>query len=146
MTPRETVRILAAVRSLWPSFCRGCAPAELSGVAESWHGLLAAEEYETVRRAVLELAAEDVRGYPPAAGAVLARARRLRPGRREPPPRYFPWADVERMRRYYAALGLPGPAEAKKRGMSYSEWRRALLLAEETARASGGPSLPGPPD
>ena len=67
MNEQETVKVLAAVQSLWPNFMNGRDP-DLT--VKLWAFLFADEPAELVKRAVLAYAAKDVTGFAPMPGAL----------------------------------------------------------------------------
>ncbi|SMC80218.1 replicative helicase loader/inhibitor [Papillibacter cinnamivorans] len=131
MTRQETLRLLSELRAAYPSFCRGLGKAELERVVEFWQELFAGETYEDAHAAVLELVSEGTKGFVPSQGAILQRCRKISAASSSlSESRRTLLKNAAEIRKYYHSLGIPSPAEAKRRGISYSDWRRMAETAE----------------
>ena len=75
MNRNETLKILAILSSVYPSFMKERDPAVL---AEVWGALFAEDDAREVRKAVLAFIGTDTKGYPPAPGAVKEQLSRMK--------------------------------------------------------------------
>ena len=77
MNQKETIAVLAVLRTAYPQFYRGLSPQELQETVTLWAEMFAAEEFAVVKAAVKAHIASDTKGYPPHIGAIKEAIRKI---------------------------------------------------------------------
>lgn len=66
MNQKETIAVLAVLKTAYPQFYRGLSPQELQETVTLWSEMFAAEDFQVVKAAVKAHIATDTKGYPAA--------------------------------------------------------------------------------
>ena len=77
MNQKETIAVLAVLKTAYPQFYRGLSPQELQETVTLWSEMFAAEDFQVVKAAVKAHIATDAKGYPPHIGAIKAAIRKI---------------------------------------------------------------------
>lgn len=77
MNQKETIAVLAVLKTAYPQFYRGLSPQELQETVTLWAEMFAAEEFAVVKAAVKAHIASDTKGYPPHIGAIKEAIRKI---------------------------------------------------------------------
>lgn len=77
MNQKETIAVLAVLKTAYPQFYRGLSPQELQETVTLWSEMFAAEDFQVVKAAVKAHIATDTKGYPPHIGAIKEAIRKI---------------------------------------------------------------------
>ena len=77
MNQKETIAVLAVLKTAYPQFYRGLSPQELQETVTLWSEMFAAVDFQVVKAAVKAHIATDAKGYPPHIGAIKAAIRKI---------------------------------------------------------------------
>lgn len=77
MNQKETIAVLAVLKTAYPQFYRGLSPQELQETVTLWSEMFAAEDFQVVKAAVKAHIATDAKGYPPHIGAIKEAIRKI---------------------------------------------------------------------
>lgn len=77
MNQKETIAVLAVLKTAYPQFYRGLSSQELQETVTLWSEMFAAEDFQVVKAAVKAHIATDAKGYPPHIGAIKAAIRKI---------------------------------------------------------------------
>ena len=77
MNQKETIAVLAVLKTAYPQFYRGLSPQELQETVTLWSEMFSAEDFQVVKAAVKAHIATDAKGYPPHIGAIKAAIRKI---------------------------------------------------------------------
>lgn len=77
MNQKETIAVLAVLKTAYPQFYRGLSPQELQETVTLWSEMFAVEDFQVVKAAVKAHIATDAKGYPPHIGAIKAAIRKI---------------------------------------------------------------------